>query len=203
MVHCPRSDLLGQCTMKLVTYCIKQTPKFHYYSDEGPYYEPIHCSLHLHAVFLEDPFLCYSLIYAKISYIMMVFTDQYFICISHLHQYVPCSMHLIPFGWITPVTPPVKDNNTMDTTEMKYDTTVVCVCVCVCVVGKLQVQWLVFQPKDGNSRHPTSRHMKQPIKPSLQGWLLRELQISHQHKTDCYDISMTVNGSDGKILVKI
>jgi hypothetical protein len=50
----------------------------------------------------------------------------------------------------------------------------------------------------------TSSHMKsQPIKPSLQGSLLRELQLSHQHKTDCNDISMTVNGSDGKILVKI
>jgi hypothetical protein len=88
----------------------------------------------------------------------MVFTDQYFICISHLHQYVPCSIHLIPFGLITPVTPLVKDNNTMDTTEMKYDSTVVCACACVracaCVAGELQVQWLVFQPKDGNSRHP-------------------------------------------------
>jgi len=38
----------------------------------------------------------------------------------------------------------------MDTIEMKYDTTV----LCVCLVGELQVQWLVFQPKDGNSRHP-------------------------------------------------
>jgi hypothetical protein len=108
-------------------------------------------------VFLEDPFLRYFLIYAKISYITMVFTDQYFTCISHLHQYVPCSIHLIPFGLITPVTPPVKDNNTMDTTEMKYDSTVVYVYVCVCVVAELQVQWLVFQPKDGNSRHPYTK----------------------------------------------
>lgn len=40
----------------------------------------------------------------------------------------------------------------MDTIEMKYGSTVLC--VCVCVAGELQVQWLVFRPKDGNSRHP-------------------------------------------------
>lgn len=86
----------------------------------------------------------------------------------------------------------MKDNNTMDTTEMKYDTTV------VCVVGELYSN----QKMETAGTH-TSRHMKQPIKPSLQGWLLREIQISHQHKTDCNDASTTVHGSDGKILVKI
>jgi hypothetical protein len=55
----------------------------------------------------------------------MVLTDQYFVCISQLHQYVTCYPHLIPFGSIIPVTLSLQDNNNMNVIEIEYDSMIV------------------------------------------------------------------------------